>query len=210
MTTERNFDLVQWLPPREADCSLSHLVRGYHLIRGLDMHPVARHIPLGRFLSEEKDPDVVAFGMREGTYFMASPFLLDVDVRAEPWSDLRVAEREMRHVAHNATAAWDLVEWWVNGDLRRRVGVGYVEGTEGGLLEGEPAEFETPFWAWVGTAEPLADEDGDLPDLSDAWLEVVDVFLNLALNELLALDPRDISSWDWTVDTYRVPPRSPS
>ena len=45
-----------------------------------------------------------------------------------------------------------------------------------------------------------------MPDPEGLWVEFSDVLMATMINSLLNLDPHDMTTWDWKVDTYQVPP----
>ncbi|WP_298753149.1 hypothetical protein [uncultured Serinicoccus sp.] len=197
-----SFDVVQWLRPKGGPRSV---VEEYHALRGIPVRPVGQGQRLGEFLLTEEDPEVVAFGHDEHTFYMASTSILSLDPELEPWRTLDVTAGEMRHVARNTKVGWEEFDWWVRGILRRRLSYGLDE-SDTGIQVGDPPEFEEPFWTWVANAEPIPDEDGRLPDREGLWAEVSDVLMAMVITSLLNLDPHDMNTWDWKVDTYQVPP----
>lgn len=201
MQVASSFDVVRWLRPGGDD---EQPVDVYHRTRRISKQRLDSGVRMGDFLLNEEASDVVAFGMDEHTAYMASPFILSVDPAASPWTALQIAAGEMRRVARNERLGWHHFSWWKHGERLREVDLGLMEGDP--VQEGAALEFEAPFWAWVAQAEPVPDVNGLSPDPSEAWLEVPDVLIAMALQHLMELDPEDVSSWDWTVDTYRVPP----
>ena len=97
-----NFDVVQWLRPKGGPRSV---VEEYHARRGIPVRPVRQGQQLGKFLLTEQDPEVVAFGHDEHTFYMASTKHLERGPQIEPWRTLDVTAGEMRHVARNTKVA---------------------------------------------------------------------------------------------------------
>lgn len=198
-----HFDIVQWLRPKGGPRSV---VERYHQLRGIPVRPVDTRLRLGDFLLAEEDPEILAFGADQHTYYMASPSILNLDPQSEPWRSLDVTAGELRHVARNTRVGWEEFDWWVRGDLKRRLTYG-LDDSDTGIQVGEPPEFEAPFWTWIANAEPIPDEDGTMPDPEGLWVEFSDVLMATMINSLLNLDPHDMTAWDWPVDTYHVPQR---
>ncbi|WP_298889813.1 hypothetical protein [uncultured Serinicoccus sp.] len=135
-----NFDIVQWLRRKGGAESV---VEQYHALRGIPVQPVQTGLRLGEFLLTEEDPEVVAFGHDEHTFFMASTSILNVDPQIEPWRSLDVTAGEMRHVARNTKVGWEEFDWWDRGILKRRLSYGLDE-SDTGIQVGDPPDFEDP------------------------------------------------------------------